>query len=315
MEQTPMHSTDSKRAVGSLTVLAANASPRPVGPAWFPGLGGPTPRDVLKLFVTLVLALSANFGAAQQDIGGSAKDEGTEPVAALTAGSRFRDCAQCPEMAVAPAGAFIMGDAEIGLDERTATIASPFAIGVHEVTFAQWSACVEYGGCSGDRPNEQGFDGDAQPVVNVSWDDAQAYVGWLSRKTSKAYRLPNETEWEHAARAGVQTAYSWGDEAGSNRANCDGCGSQWDGKITAPVGSFAANAWGLYDMHGNVHEWTQSCWEGPPNFSTEGCKDHVLRGGSYLEPTWMVRAAFRYGYAADVQGNFIGFRVARDLTR
>ena len=306
-----MNSTESKRAGGSPTVLVANASRQSAGPAWFPGLGGP--RDVLKLFVALVLALPANFGTAQEG-DESPQVEDAKPAAAPATGSRFRDCAQCPEMAVAPAGAFIMGDAEIGLDERTATIASPFAIGVHEVTFAQWNACVEDGGCGGDRPNKEGFDGDAQPVVNVSWDDAQAYVRWLSRKTSQAYRLPNETEWEYAARSGIQTAYSWGDEAGSNRANCDGCGSYWDGKITAPVGSFAANAWGLYDMHGNVHEWTQSCWEGPPNFSTEGCMDHVLRGGSYLEPTWMVRAAFRYGYAADVRGNFIGFRVARDLT-
>ena len=97
-------------------------------------------------------------------------------------------------------------------------------------------------------------------MINVSWEDAQSYVRWLSNKTGKSYRLLSESEWEYVARAGSVTAYSWGNEIGHNRANCDGCGSRWDDEKTAPVGAFSANAWGLHDVHGNVWEWVEDCW-------------------------------------------------------
>src|SRR5204862_2647731 len=98
------------------------------------------------------------------------------------------------------------------------------------------------------------------PVVCVTPRDAEAYLEWLSAKTGRSYRLPSEAEWEFAARAGSETAHPWGEALGSNRANCSGCGSAWDEKSPAPVGSFAANAFGLYDMLGNVWEWTADCW-------------------------------------------------------
>ncbi len=129
-----------------------------------------------------------------------------------------------------------------------------------------------------------------RPVVNVTWDDATAYAQWLSAVTGESYRLPSEAEWEYAARAGTETAYSWGDELGTNKANCDGCGSRWDDdEETAPVGSFAPNAWGLHDMHGNVWEWTGNCWnEGYAGAPADGsawtdghCGRRVVRGGSY----------------------------------
>ena len=118
-------------------------------------------------------------------------------------------------------------------------IDSPFALGRHEVTFAEWDACVAAGGCS-HTPEDEGWGRDDRPVINVSWEDAQQYVAWLSGVTGATYRLPSEAEWEYAARAGTTTRYFWGDEIGENRANCDGCGSEWDNRQTAPVGSFPA---------------------------------------------------------------------------
>ena len=137
-------------------------------------------------------------------------------------------------------------------------IDSPFAVSKLEVTADEWDACVVLGGCTWPAP-ETGFGRGTRPVMNVSWDDAQQYVAWLSTRTGKTYRLLSEAEWEYAARAGTSTAYFWGNEIGNGNANCNGCGSQWDHRRTAPVGSFAPNAFGLHDMHGNVWEWVQDC--------------------------------------------------------
>ena len=157
-------------------------------------------------------------------------------------------------MVVVPAGEFRMGCLSDGGDcdgsekpVREVVIAS-FALSKHEVTVAQWGACVSSGGCGGYRPDDRGWGWDCGwadcPVMNVSWEDAQSFVSWLSRETGEEYRLPTEAEWEYAARAGTTTKYNWGNEIGENRANCDGCGSRWDDSETAPVGSFPANAWG-----------------------------------------------------------------------
>ena len=201
-------------------------------------------------------------------------------------------------------------------------IATPFAVGKYEVTFAEWDACGEAGGCGAYRPKDRSGWGRGQhPVINVSWHDAQRYVQWLSKKTKKPYRLLSESEWEYAARARAQTAYSWGDRIGSDRANCTGCGSQWDGWQTAPVGSFVANAWGLHDMHGNVQEWVEDCWNGSyANAPRDGsawrsgyCSWHVLRGGSWsLRPSYL-RAANRVRNTAGSRDIVVGFRMARTL--
>ena len=144
--------------------------------------------------------------------------------------------------------------------QHPVTIARPFAVGRYEVTFDEWDACVAEGGCNGYKPSDEGWGRGRRPVINVSWDDAQAYVTWLSKKTGKSYRLLSGAEYEYAMRAGTQTVYPWGDTIGTNNANCHSCGSQWDAKQTAPVGSFAANGFGLYDMVGNVREWTEDCY-------------------------------------------------------
>ncbi len=182
-----------------------------------------------------------------------------------------------------------------------------FEIGKYAVTFAEWDACVAGGGCNHYRPSDQGWGRGRRPVINVSWDDAQAYVQWLSRKTGMSYRLPTEAEWEYAARGGTTTEYWWGDDVGHNNANCDGCGSQWDDKMTAPVGSFRANPFGLYDMLGNVRQWCQDCYDG-------SCGSRVLRGGSWSDDPRNLRSAYRSWYAAVVRVDYVGFRVTRTLS-
>jgi len=170
----------------------------------------------------------------------------------------FRECAKdCPEMIVVPAGEFLMGSRATEKEredgegpQRKVTIVKRFAVSKFDVTFADWDACVSVGGCP--QASDSGFGRGSRPVINVTWDDAQQYVAWLSRMTGQRYRLLSEAEWEYAARAGTATAFWWGDEIGTGNANCIGCGSKWDKRQTSPVGSFKPNAFGLYDMAGNV---------------------------------------------------------------
>ena len=240
----------------------------------------------------------------------------------------FKDCDVCPEMVVIPPGEFVMGspEDEEGRDEdegpqHTVRIERTFALGKYEVTFAEWDACVADGGCGGYRPKDRGWGRGDRPVIQVSWNDAKAYLGWLSRKTGMKYRLPSESEWEYAARAGTTTLYYWGDEIGRGNANCDrgGCGDYYS--RTAPAGRFAANAFGVHDMLGNVWEWAEDCsnetYEGAP---TDGsarrsgeCDLRVFRGGSWMFTPRFVRAAYRTWGAAEGRAPHVGFRVARTL--
>ena len=174
----------------------------------------------------------------------------------------------------------------------------------------------------GYRPDDEGWGRDNRPVINVSWEDAQSYVKWLSEQTGHAYRLPTEAEWEYAARAGTTTAYSWGNDVGRNLANCDGCGSQWDEDRTAPVGSFPPNAFGLHDMHGNVREWVEDCWNasysGAPTdgsaWRSGDCGNRVFRSGDWLWFSGSLRSADRDSNAPGYRSNGNGFRVARTFT-
>ena len=250
--------------------------------------------------------------------------------AELTPGRMFRDCPECPEMVVVPAGSFTMGSSphEEGREDREGPqrlvrIPKPYAVGKYEVTFREWDACVTAGGCN-HRPGDEGWGRGRRPTINVSWHDSQEYVRWLSRRTGKPYRLLSEAEWEYAARAGTMTRYYWDDDIGRNRANCDGCGSRWDDDRTAPVGSFAPNDFGLHDMLGNVWEWVEDCWR--PNYSGapsdgsawvsgEGCGQRILRGGSWYDTRKYVRVAFRslpMSVSDGREGNVYGFRVARN---
>ena len=140
----------------------------------------------------------------------------------------------------------------------------------------------------------------------MSWEDAQAYVEWLSGKTGEEYRLLSAAEWKYVARAGTTTHYWWGDGIGRNRANCYDCGSRWDNRQTAPVGSFSANPFGLYDVHGNVWEWVEDCWI--------DCSEKEVRGGSWRFGAGNLDSLGRFGYYS--RGRYFdgGFRIARTLT-
>ena len=262
-------------------------------------------------------------------------------------GEAFRDCAECPELVVVPEGAYLMGSPSHEADRKDnegpqhqVTITEPFAVGVYEVTVREFerfvdavgytveNECSTYeAGRSDVRPGRNwqnpGYrQTEEYPVVCVSWDDAWAYVGWLSQQTGKAYRLLSEAEWEYVARAGTETRYHWGDAVGRNLANCDGCGSRWDDSQAAPVGSFVANGWGVYDLHGNVWEWVADCWNdgyrGAPMdgsaWTSEACAQPVARGGSWYHFPQDIRSAARdFWFGTFWRSNRGGFRIARSL--
>jgi formylglycine-generating enzyme required for sulfatase activity len=249
-------------------------------------------------------------------------------------GETFRDCSSCAEMVVVPAGTFMMGSPEnekfYQKDEQPrhkVTIAKPFAVSKFEVTFDEWDACVRAGACANyHQVDDQGWGRGKRPVISVSRNGAKAYAEWLSERTRQQYRLLSEAEWEYAARAGATTNYSWGDDIGTGNANCDGCNIQRDGQQkTSPVGSFAANRFGLFDMHGNVFEWVEDCWHnnynGAPNDGsawTTSCLDEnvgVVRGGSWQNGPQALRAASRFENSSDRWDFRIGFRLARTLTQ
>ena len=247
-------------------------------------------------------------------------------------GRRFRDCVECPEMVVVPSGSFTMGSPnnEEGRYDREGprhrvNIGYPLAVGVYEVTFSEWEACVADGGCGGYRPSDGGWGRGNRPVINVSWKDAQSYVRWLSARTDHRYGLLSESEWEYVARAGTTTPFHFGSTISTFQANYDGDYTYGSGRTgvdrgkTVPVGSFSANGWGVHDMHGNVWEWVEDCrndsYEGAPAdgsaWESGDCDVRVLRGGSWYFEPWYLRSAARYGITTEVRNNHLGFRVIR----
>src|ERR1700722_729365 len=170
-------------------------------------------------------------------------------------GEIFKDCADCPELVVVPSGDFVMGsnDTPYEKPEHPVVIRNPFAIGRHEVTFAQWDQCADAGACK-FNPDYHGWGRADHPVINVSWDDAKLYVAWLSQRTGQRYRLPTEAEWEYSARAGTRTPFWWGRDVGAAHAQCEGCGTPAN-RQTSAVGSFRPNGFGLYDTAGNAAEF------------------------------------------------------------
>lgn len=272
-----------------------------------------------------------------------------DSAAGLKPGQSFRDCPECPEMVVVPPGSFMMGSpaSEAGRDkdegpQRNVTIARAFAVGKFEVTFAEWESCLAGGGCRSMRsPSDQGWGRGRRPVINVSWDDAQEFVAWLSHTTGKRYRLLSEAEWEYAARAGMATRYSWGN---SDRQACEFANLAdralaetrktktaelktadcRDGYVnTAPVGSFKPNNFGLHDMHGNVAEWVEDCWhdtyDGLPDDGSPWTSDcngdnrRAERGGAWVSSSVTVRSANRNWSPPGDRLTYRGFRVARTL--
>lgn len=234
-----------------------------------------------------------------------------------------------PEMVVIPAGSFRMGcvsgmDCDDNQEPLHEVSIASFELSKYEVTIEEYDRFTDATGR--DRvlryyPRESWG---RHPVIYVTWYDAVAYAEWLAARTGEPYRLPSEAEWEYAARAGTETAYSWGNDIGSNRGHCDGCDSQWDDRTTAPVGSFEANPWMLHDMHGNAYEWVHDCahydYHGAPaNGSVWADDEHcdplqrVIRGGSYDHSPAQARSASRYSCGIGEQVKGVGFRIARTV--
>ena len=267
-------------------------------------------------YVTAFALLAAALLLAGCDVPGL-DDAAGEP------GTEFRDCAACPAMVTVPAGSYTMGSpsSEAGrhADERQrrVTIAQPFAVGVYEVTFAEWDACAAAGGCR-HRPGDGGWGRGRQPVTDVSWDDGQQYVAWLSSRTGREYRLLTEAEWEYVARAGTTTPFHTGASISTDQANYDGLSAPYGLGVTGryrgrPIaaGSLSRNAFGLYDVHGNVAELVADCYDAE---SGSACTRRVLRGGSWGSRPELVRSAWRSWCAPTLRNLHNGFRVARTLT-
>ncbi len=315
-------------------------------------------RDALAVLMTpMELAEARQRAEVERE-----RQERQQLVRKWPSGKKFRDCVECPELVVVPAGSFMMGspESEEGLYDwegpvHEVTIPKPFAVGIYEVTVGEFGHFVNESGhsqgevecwiykedewqeVSGNSWNKPGFSQtDAHPVVCVSWEDAREYVRWLSQKTGENYRLLSESEWEYVARAGTRTVRYWGEsESGQCRhangldrsakeeyssaedaADCD------DGYVhTAPVGSFSANAFGLYDVHGNVWEWVGDCWnENYKGAPTDGsvwelgeCEYRVLRGGSWDVNPRLLHSAGRVWNTTGYRDYGVGFRVARTL--
>ena len=237
-------------------------------------------------------------------------------------GETFTDCQGCPEMVRVPAGSFRMGTDRGDATEQPVhgvRIAAPFALGRFEVTVAQWMACFSDGGCTYEP--KATANPERVAIRNLSWDDAQEYVSWLSKKTGRSYRLPSEAEWEYAARAGTGSRFWWGDEPESDKIGCKDCGGPWSRKAPRPIGSRPANPFGLHDMNGGAAEWTADCWiksyEGARGDGSarqlDRCTQRVLRGGSWRNESSYLSSASRFFYDASVRYLVNGFRVAAEL--
>jgi formylglycine-generating enzyme required for sulfatase activity len=242
----------------------------------------------------------------------------------------FKDIDAGPEMVVVPAGSFMMGSNDHYSEKppHTVTLEAPFAVSRFAVTFSEWDAAG-----LAHTPGDEGWGRGRRPVTNVSWEDAEAYVGWLSQQTGQQYRLPSEAEWEYCCRAGTTTRYAFGDSIANQQAQFSG--REWsDAKQTVEAGTFPPNAWGLYDMHGNVWEWCAdhwhhdykgapqdgSVWVGGVRRPPPGWPNHdpryVLRSGSWdTNNPDDLRSAARNWLRSGVRDEVIGFRVARSLLR
>ncbi len=270
---------------------------------------------------------------------------------ALAEKDHFRECAACPEMVVVPGGEYTMGSSDDEAErysnegpQHRVKIPRRFAVGKLKVTRDEYETFVNETSYSGgdkcftleDGKAEErtgrsfrnpGFDQDGKhPVVCINWDDAKAYVAWLSKKTGKLYRLLSESEWEYVARAGTKTPFWWGSSISPDQANYDGNSSYGGGKgqyrqKTVPADMFEANPWGLYQVHGNAFEWVEDCWNETYQYAPSddwvrlagNCSRHVRRGGAWNIIARMLRSAYREQRPALTRGSNLGLRVARTL--
>ena len=256
-------------------------------------------------FCVLLTMVSSAF--AQRDY-----DEGDDFSDSLRSGGSG------PTMVVIPAGSLSLGAVQGGPQGVGRGIFDrDFAVSATEITAGQYRQFLT--STKSGALKKFSIDDDSLPVYGVSWDAAEAFVTWLSRETGHYYRLPSATEWEYAARAGSSTTYSWGNDLGANRANCLDCKSKFSGRHS-PVGSFEPNSWKLYDMHGNVWEWTKDCVDSnsapPPNGLPQlfgNCDSRELRGGSAESDGWSIRSGSRAFGNRKMRTDDVGFRVVMDI--
>ena len=307
---------DAQQAISTATRTAA-ASPTPAPAPVEKPAASPTLEAALPVERAAELSLNPGVAAPAVPVPPAAAPETrTQP------GQTLRDCDSCPELIVIPKGSFTMGSPESEPD-RFATEGPQHDVAIemvamskYEVTFAEWDACLAGGGCKGFSPQDNGWGRARRPVIGVSWLEAQSYVAWLNQKAGRpVYRLPTEAEWEYAARAGAKTRYSFGNRIARSQANFGSGRSD-------PVGSYLANAFGLFDMHGNAWEWVADCYR--PTYAAApadgsavedpSCKQRAYRGGGYDDPAAAQRAANRRRAdpAAHISG--LGFRVVRSLS-
>ncbi|WP_157091704.1 bifunctional serine/threonine-protein kinase/formylglycine-generating enzyme family protein [Methylobacterium nodulans] len=301
-------------------VAGVNFSLPPPAPAILPTSTGPAhPQDAaleeLKSVPDAPRAPNAEADRPETPPAEPPPAEAAQESAPAPHDGAFRDCAQCPEMVPVKAGSFAMGSTADPTERPVHRVTlKRFALGRHPVTVREWKACVRDGRCA---PSPEGED-DA-PAHNLSWDDAQAYVGWLASVTGEPYRLPSEAEWEYAARAGTTTRYWWGDRFRADRSDCRKCGPAAPNPPS--VGRFPANPAGLGEITGSVSQWLADCWvpsyRGAPADgsarTTRTCRERVLRGGSWLTEAEAQRLGSREFYDATVRYPGHGLRVARSM--
>lgn len=233
-------------------------------------------------------------------------------------------CGSCLDMAIVAPGSFVMGSSpSVGREgpSHNVSIPQPLAVDRFAVTFAQWDACVDDGGCNLYRPSDEGWGRGNRPVINVSWQDAKAYIGWLSKKSGLQYRLPSEAEREYFTRAGTTADFWWGNSANSQQANYKSAAADAPTRTTL-VKTFDPNPWGLYQVSGNVWEWTEDCmhpsYQGAPTDGSawiEGgiCGLRILRGGGWDEDAINIRSSNRGWNVLELRSKTVGFRIVRTL--
>lgn len=236
-------------------------------------------------------------------------------------GESFSDCPDCPKMIVLPSGSYTMGSNHGKDNEKPPhhVAISEFSISETEITLSQWTACVNDNICIRILSDTHLFD-DNHAIIQVNMADVNQYLAWINTKSTQKYRLPSEAEWEYAARAGTTSAYSWGDEIGQNNTLCDGCSSDVNENSIYLVKNFPANNYGLYDMHGNVWEWTADCWHnnylGAPSdnlpWEPNDCNQFVVRSGSRDNKPEDLKSTNRGAMKPQDKRNSLGFRIAVD---
>lgn len=294
-----------------------------------------TAPQVVDSYPKQILKERAERRAAEREAARAASIANTPvnnpaPVAAVTAGSSPMGI----EMVVINPGSGKLGSPDF--EKRRARNEGPlrdtyigyqFEVSKYEITFDDWNKCVNGGGCSGHKPDDKGWGKGKRPVINVSFNDAQNYLKWLNGKTGQNYRLLSEAEWEYVARAGQDGPFGNGYDISAQAANFDGKAPYGSGakgpylRKTQPVGQYQPNAFGVYDMHGNVYEWVEDCWS-PSHSGATGdgsarkdgdCKFRVMKGGSWVAHGYQTRAAARIRYVTDYRYDDYGIRIARTL--